>query len=197
MSRISWNPGALLFPAPPALVSLGTMERANVFTVAWTGIVNTNPPLTYISVRPERHSYSILKETGEFVLNLTTTPLIRAADFCGVRSGAKLDKWEAMGLHKEPVPHLACPAVAESPFCLECKVRQVLPMGTHDMFLSEIVGVQVDESILDEKGQLRLDWAKMAAFAHGGYYEVGKRLATFGFSVRRVKPANKPRRKRP
>lgn len=197
MSKTAWKPGALLYPLPPALVTLGSMEESNIITIAWTGIVNTIPPTTYISVRPERHSYPILKETGEFVINLTTRDLLRAADWCGARTGAKYDKFKEMGLHKEAVPNLACPAIAESPFNLECKVTQILPLGSHDMFLAQIVGVNVSEDILDSEGHLRLDKAGLVAFAHGEYFELGRRLGSFGFSVRK-KPKHRkpPQRKR-
>ncbi len=187
MAKSTWNPSTLLGPLPPVLVSCGSMERSNLITIAWTGIVNTIPPMTYISVRPERYSYPIIKDSGEFVINLTTAALCRAADFCGARTGAKWDKFEACGLTKEKVSQLSCPAVAESPLNLECRVQDILPLGSHHLFLAEIAAVNVEDSLLDENGKLCLDRAGLAAFAHGEYFELGKRIGTFGFSVRKKK----------
>ena len=187
MAKSTWKPSTLLGPLPPVLVSCGSMERSNLITIAWTGIVNTIPPMTYISVRPERCSYPIIKDSGEFVINLTTAALCRAADFCGARTGAKWDKFEACGLTKEKVSQLSCPAVAESPLNLECRVQDILPLGSHHLFLAEIAAVNVEDSLLDENGKLCLDRAGLAAFAHGEYFELGKRIGTFGFSVRKKK----------
>ncbi len=187
MAKSTWKPSTLLGPLPPVLVSCGSMERSNLITIAWTGIVNTIPPMTYISVRPERYSYPIIKDSGEFVINLTTAALCRAADFCGARTGAKWDKFEACGLTKEKVSQLSCPAVAESPLNLECRVQDILPLGSHHLFLAEIAAVNVEDSLLDENGKLCLDRAGLAAFAHGEYFELGKRIGTFGFSVRKKK----------
>lgn len=192
MSKISWKGGALLAPLPPVLVSCGTLEHPNVLTVAWTGIVNTKPPRTYISVRPTRFSYPIIKESGEFVLNLTTEELVRAADFCGVRSGREVNKFEACHLTPEPAEHLSAPMIAESPVNLECRVLSVTKAGdTHDLFLAEVVGVHVDERFLDSAGKLHLDRAGLLAYAHGEYFALGKKLGSFGYSVR--KPAKKRR----
>lgn len=187
MAKSTWKPSTLLGPLPPVLVSCGSMERSNLITIAWTGIVNTIPPMTYISVRPERYSYPIIKDSGEFVINLTTAALCRAADFCGARTGAKWDKFEACGLTKEKVSQLSCPAVAESPLNLECRVQDILPLGSHHLFLAEIAAVNVEDSLLDENGKLCLDRAGLAAFAHGEYFELGKRIGSFGFSVRKKK----------
>lgn len=195
LSKQSLNPGTLLAPLPPALVSCGTMERSNILTIAWTGIVNTIPPMTYISIRPERYSYGIIKESGEFVINLTTRRLARAADFCGARTGARMDKFTQLKLTKEPVSRLSCPAVGESPLNLECRVKQILPLGSHELFLAEIVAVNVDGSLLDEHGKLRLERAHPVAFAHGAYYELGQKLGTFGYSVRKKKPQPKKQAK--
>ena len=187
MAKIKWKGGALLAPVPPVMVSCGSIEKGNtnIITVAWTGIVNTIPPKTYISVRPSRHSYAIIKESGEFVLNLTTSSLIKSADYCGIYTGAKVNKFEKCRLTSEKASEVDCPIIAESPLSIECRVTDIIPMGTHDMFLADIVAVDVDESIIDEKGKLRLDKAKLAAFAHGEYYELGKRLGEFGFSARK------------
>lgn len=195
MSKQAWKPGALLGPIPPALVSCGTMDHANIITVAWTGIVNTIPPMTYISLRPERYSYGIIREQGEFVINLTTRRLVRAADFCGARTGARLDKFAEMHLTKEPVGLLSCPAIGESPINLECRVKQILPLGSHEMFLSEILAVNVEEGLLDSQGRLRLERAQLAAFAHGAYYALGEKLGSFGYSVKKKKTKAKARQK--
>ena len=192
MPKLLWKPGTLLAPVPPALVSCGTLEKPNLLTVAWTGIVNTNPAMTYVSVRPERYSHGLISETGEFVVNLTTAALVRAADFCGVRSGRGLDKFSACGLTPEASGKVSAPSVAECPLSLECVVRQVLPLGSHDMFLAEIVAVGVDPSLVDRAGKLHLGSVGLAAYAHGEYFALGKSLGTFGFSVRK-KPAAKRR----
>ena len=194
MAKISLKPGALLSPVPPALVSCGDMQRSNILTIAWTGMLNTIPPMTYISVRPERYSYGIIRERGEFVINLTSAPLVRAADYCGVKSGAQIDKFAEMHLTKEAASQVACPLIGESPLHLECRVRQIIPLGSHDMFLAEIVAMEVDSSILDESGRICLERAGLAAYAHGTYYELGKKLGSFGYSVRKKK---KPARRRP
>ncbi len=195
MSKQAWKPGTLLAPIPPALVSCGTMDHANIITVAWTGIVNTIPPMTYISLRPERYSYGIIREQGEFVINLTTRRLVRAADFCGARTGARLDKFAEMHLTKEPVGLLSCPAIGESPINLECRVKQILSLGSHEMFLSEILAVNVEEGLLDSQGRLRLERAQLAAFAHGAYYALGEKLGSFGYSVKKKKAKAKARQK--
>lgn len=190
MSKAKWKGGALLAPLPPVMVSCGTMEKPNVITIAWTGIINTSPAKTYISVRPSRHSYEIIKQSGEFVLNLTTTPLIKAADFCGVKSGKDVDKFSQCCLTPEPATEISAPMIQESPLSIECRVTEIVPLGTHDMFLADIVGVNVEERYIDEKGKLHLDQCALAAFAHGEYFELGKKIGTFGFSVRKKKKKN-------
>ena len=197
MSKIQWKGSTLLGPIPPTMVTCGTMEHPNVLTVAWTGILNTIPPKTYISLRPERFSYDLVKESGEFVINLTTRQLVRAADFCGVRSGRELDKFALTGLHPAPAFQLSCPLLEESPVNLECKVTDIVHLGSHDMFLADIVAVDVEEELLDQNGKLCLDRCQLAAFAHGEYFALGERLGTFGFSVRK-KPkgkAGRPKRR--
>lgn len=196
MAKISWKGGALLAPLPPVLVSCGGMDRPNLITVAWTGILNTIPPKTYISVRPERYSYPLIRESGAFVINLSTASMIRAVDFCGVRSGRQIDKFAATGLHAEPSPLLGCPMVAESPLALECRVTQQIELGSHTMFLADILGVQVEESLLDREGKLHLDRCGLAAFAHGEYFKLGEKLGSFGFSVRKKKKPRRPPKKR-
>ncbi len=187
MAKVNWKGGALIAPLPPVMVSCGSMEKSNVITVAWTGIINTIPPKTYISVRPSRYSYGLIKESGEFTINLTPAALIKSADYCGIYTGAKVDKFLKCGFTKEEGEKVSCPSIAESPLRLECKVTEIIPLGTHDMFLADIVSVGVDESLLDEKGALHLDRAGLAAFAHGEYFELGKKIGDFGFSVRKKK----------
>lgn len=187
MAKIKWKGGALIAPLPPVMVSCGDMERSNILTVAWTGITNTIPPKTYISVRPSRHSYNIIKESGEFVLNLTPSSLIKAADYCGIYTGAKVDKFAKCNLTKEEATEVACPLIAECPMSIECKVTDIIPLGTHDMFMADIVAVNVDDSLLDKNGKLDLARAGLAAFAHGEYFELGKKIGYFGFSAAKKK----------
>lgn len=185
--KISWSGGAMLAPVPPVLVTCGTQENPNIMTAAWTGIVCTRPPMTYISVRPSRHSYSIIKESGEFAINLPTTALVRAVDFCGVRSGKDLDKFAACGLHLMQPEHGTVPVLAESPVSLVCKVTQILPLGSHDMFLAEIVETLADARYVDSKGKLNLQQSGLLAYAHGEYFALGRKCGEFGYSVRKKK----------
>lgn len=187
MPKVIWKGSTLLAPVPPVMVSCGDKERSNILTIAWTGIINTNPPKTYISVRPSRYSYEIIKSSGEFVINLTTASLIKAADFCGIYTGKKVDKFERCGLHKESSSIVLCPSIAETPLSLECKVTDIIPLGTHDMFLADIVAVAADSSLIDKDGKLCLADAHLAAFAHGEYFELGRKLGDFGFSARKKK----------
>ena len=187
MAKVNWKGGTLLAPVPPALVSVGDGERDNLITVAWTGIVCSDPPKTYISVRPERYSYEILKKTGEFVINLPSSHIIRSIDFCGVRSGRNLDKFEACRLTREKSTAVACPSVAESPVSLECRVTDVIPLGSHDMFMADIVAVNVDERYIDEGGKLRIEQCSLATYAHGSYFALGKKIGSFGYSVKKKK----------
>ena len=187
MAKTKWRGGTLLAPVPPALVTCKDGDRENVLTVAWTGIVNSDPPKTYISVRPSRYSYEIIKNSGVFAINLTTKALVRAADWCGVRTGAKLDKFERCRLLREKANEIDCPILADSPLVLECRVTDVIPLGSHDMFLADIVAVDVDETLVDESGKLHLDRAGLVAYSHGEYFELGKRLGKFGYSVAKKK----------
>ncbi|MBQ2791729.1 MAG: flavin reductase family protein [Oscillospiraceae bacterium] len=196
MSKVVWKPGTLLAPVPAVMVSCGTMEKSNIITIAWTGIVNSDPAMTYISVRPSRYSYDLIRESGEFVINLTNDKLIRATDLCGVRSGRDGDKFQLAKLTKEPASQLACPMIAESPISLECRVKQVMPLGSHDMFLAEIVAVNVDESLLDEKGKLHLSRAGLMSYSHGEYFGQGRRLGSFGCSVRKKTPPKKTNKRK-
>lgn len=183
MVKIKWRGGALTAPVPPVMVSCGSMEKSNIITVAWTGITNTVPPKTYISVRPSRHSYKLIKESGEFAINLTTAELIKKADFCGIYTGAKVDKFEKCGFDKEEASEISCPLIAQSPLSLECKVTEIVELGSHHMFMADIVAVDVEETLVDSKGKLHLDKAGLAAFAHGEYFELGKKIGYFGFSA--------------
>lgn len=187
MAKQLWRGGALIAPMPPVMVSCGTMEHPNILTIAWTGITNTIPPKTYISVRPKRYSYPLIKESGEFVINLATADMVRAIDYCGIYTGAKVNKFEKCGLTPEPAHEVACPIIAQSPLSLECRVTDVIPLGSHDMFLADILHVHVDDSLLDRDGKLHLERAHLAAFAHGEYFELGKKIGKFGFSATRKK----------
>lgn len=185
---------ALLAPAPTVLVSCGSLEKPNVMTAAWTGIINTRPPKTYVSIRPERYSYEIIKKTGELVLNLTTESLVFAADFCGVRSGRQVNKFEKCALTAVPSNTVSAPTVDESPLSLECKVFDVIPLGSHDMFLLDVTAVTVKEELLDKEGKIRLEKCGLVAYAHGDYFALGKKLGSFGYSVRKK---SKKKRKAP
>lgn len=193
MKKLQWKGGTLLSPAPAALVTCGTMEQSNLLTVAWTGIVCSDPPKTYISVRPSRFSHRLIRESGEFVINLTTEELVRRTDACGVLTGAKVDKFKRFDLHKEAANTVACPLLAEAPLSLECHVTDVISLGSHDMFLADITAVDVAPELLDDTGKLHLDRAHLVAYSHGEYYALGRRLGSFGFSVRK-KRTHGPRR---
>ena len=182
----------MLSPVPAVMVSLGEGDEANIITIAWTGIINSRPPMTYVSVRKERHSHDILMKTREFVINLTTEALADKTDWCGVRSGRDYDKWKETGLTKEPASVVKCPMIAESPVNLECRVTEVKELGSHDMFMAEIVKVHVDDSIIDEDGHFDVVKAGLLAYIHGHYYTVSRKpVGRFGFSV--MKPKTKKR----
>lgn len=191
--KINTKPGTMIYPLPAVLVTCGaTTDEYNLLTVAWTGTVCSDPPMCYISVRPQRHSYDIIKRNGEFVINLTTERLARATDWCGVRSGRDYDKFKEMNLETEAAEIVAAPVLKDAPVAIECKVRQVIPLGTHDMFLAEVVNVLVDEEFIDaETGKFDLERAGLIAYSHGEYFALGKALGYFGWSVRK-----KPRKKR-
>lgn len=179
----------MLYPVPPVLVSVrGADGSINVLTVAWAGTVCSDPAMLSISVRPSRHSYEMLRQSGEFVVNLVTEEMVPAADFCGVRSGAQIDKFEAAGLTPSASEKVAAPGIAESPVNIECRVRQVIPLGSHDLFLADVAAVRVDSDLLDAEGKLHLERAKLVAYSHGMYYALGRELGSFGFSVRKSAP---------
>lgn len=188
MSRQVWKGSTLLNPEPPVLVSCGSPEKPNLITVGWCGTICTQPPMLSISIRPERYSHHLIRESGEFVVNLPTEALVRAVDWCGVKSGRDVDKFAAMKLTPAPAARVGTVLLEESPVNLECKVTQVIPLGSHDLFLAECVAVDVDERLLDENGKLRLDRAKLIVYSHGDYLALGRRLGTFGYSVRKRRP---------
>lgn len=192
MNRKSFKPGAMLNPVPVVMVSCGTAETSNIITIGWTGIVNSNPPMTYVSVRKERYSHSILTEHREFTINLCTRQLAFATDYCGVKSGREVDKFAAQGLTKIVGEKVSCPSIGESPVNLECKVREIHSYGSHDMFIAEIVNVRVDEQQIDEAGRIRLDQSGLICYNHGEYFALEKKsLGRFGHSV--MKPKTRKR----
>ena len=190
MGKRQFKPGNMLYPVPAVMVSVADKEgNANIITVAWAGTVCTNPPMLTISIRPERYSYHMIRETGEFVVNLTTEELARATDYCGVRSGRDTDKWTDMGLTKEKASKVSVPLILECPVNLECRVVDVKELGSHDMFIAKVMGVTVDERYMNDKGKFNLNASGLVTYSHGEYFELGKRLGSFGYSVKR--PAKK------
>lgn len=187
MSKTLWKPGTMVYPVPAAMVTCGTMETPNIITVAWTGTICTNPAMTYISLRKERYSYDLIKNQGQFAINLSTKALVKAADYCGVKSGREVNKFEQTGL--TPIPGLIAqvPIIAESPLSIECEVTEIKTLGSHDMFFAKVLGVTIEESFMDRDGRFRLDRSELVAYSHGAYYELGKSLGTFGFSVQKKK----------
>ncbi len=186
MGKQNWKPGNMLYPVPAVLVTCRDKEgNDNVLTVAWAGTICSDPAMLSISVRKERHSYPMIKESGEFVVNLTTEDMTWATDYCGVKSGKDEDKFVNAKLTKGEAKEVNAPIIMESPVNLECKVKQVLELGSHDMFIAEIVNVQVSETFMDEKGTFHLEDAKLLAYSHGRYYSLGEQLGTFGYSVRK------------
>ena len=189
MAKIQWKPGNMIYPLPAVMVSCADKDgNSNIITVAWTGTVCTNPPMAYISVRPERHSYHMIRETGEFVINLTTKDLAFATDFCGVRSGRDVDKFAEMKLTKEMASVVSAPMIGECPVNIECKVTEVKELGSHHMFLADVVAVHVDEAYMNENQKFELGKAEPLAYSHGEYYSLGELLGTFGYSVKKKKP---------
>ena len=190
MAKISINTGALLAPVPAVMVSCGDMENSNIITIGWCGILNTSPAKTYISVRPSRHSYGIIKEKMEFVINLVPDALAKKADFCGIYTGKKVDKFKKCGFTKEKASIVSAPMIAECPISIECKVSSITPLGTHDMFIADIVNVNVDKSLLEGE-KLCINRAHLCAYAHGEYYKLGARIGKFGFSVKKKNQTKK------
>ena len=187
MKRVNLTAGTLLSPLPAVMVSVGDMENSNIITIAWTGILSSRPARTYISVRPSRHSHAIIRERGEFVINLTTEALARATDYAGVYTGKKVDKFKKLGLTKVESKCVSAPTILESPMALECRVVDVIEMGTHDVFIADILNVSCNESIMGEDGRIALERAGLIAYMHGEYYSLGRRLGNFGFSAAKKK----------
>ena len=194
VDKISWKAGNMLYPLPAVMVSLTDKAgNSNIITLAWAGTICTNPPMLSVSIRPERYSYDIIKETGEFVVNLTTKELTYATDYCGVKSGRDVDKFKEMKLTKLASEKIKAVAIAESPVNIECKVREIMELGSHSLFIADVVNVRVDGKLLDEKGRFNLAKSELIAYSHGRYYELGKELGTFGYSIRKEsKTGNKP-----
>ncbi|MGI6070235.1 MAG: flavin reductase family protein [Blautia sp.] len=194
MGKIEWKAGNMVYPLPAVMVSVSDGEgKDNIITVAWTGTVCTNPPMAYISVRPSRYSYEMLKKTGEFVINLTTEKLVYATDYCGVRSGRDVDKFKETGLTPEKASYVKAPMIAEAPVSIECRVKSVQHLGSHDLFLADVLCVHADEKYLDKKQKFDLSLAQPIVYSHGEYFSLGKRLGNFGFSV---KKRQKPKKRR-
>lgn len=187
MAKQTWKPGNMVYPLPAVMVSVGDKEgNTNIITIAWTGTICTNPAMLYISVRPERHSYHMIRESGEFVVNLTTEALAKATDYCGVRSGKDVDKWKEMHLTKGAANELEfAPIIQECPVNIECKVEEVKELGSHHMFIARVVSVQVDEEYIDETGKFCLNETGLMAYSHGEYLKLGEKIGTFGYSVKK------------
>lgn len=193
MAKVEWKAGTFIYPIPAVLVSCGDMEKSNIMTVAWTGIINTNPAMCYISVRPERYSYHLIKQSGEFVINLTNEKLAYATDWCGVKTGAKVDKFKEMKLTKEMSNFVEAPSIKEAPVSIECKVDKVVELGSHHMFVADVLSINADEKYIDEKGAFDISKCNLIAYANGGYYELGNKIGKFGYSVQKkqVKKSSK------
>ncbi len=192
MAKTYWKPGTILYPLPAVMVSCGeTEEEYNIITIAWTGTINSDPPMCSISVRPGRHSYEIIKRTGEFVINLTTEELAKATDWCGCRSGRKYNKWKEMKLTPAPSKVVKAPAIEESPVNIECKVKDIVELGSHHMFIAEVVSVSVDDTYLNEKDAFSFSKAKPLVYSHGHYFGLGKKIGKFGWSVEKKKKKKK------
>ena len=190
-NKIQWKPGTFIYPIPAVMVSCGTMEKSNILTVAWTGVLNTNPAMVYISIRPTRYSYELIKQHGEFVINLTNEDLVYATDWCGVKSGANVDKFKELKLHKEKCNFVNCPAIKESPVSIECKVIEVKELGSHHMFMAEVLSINASQEYIDENGAFDISKCNLIAYANGKYYTLGKKVGKFGYSVEKKINKNK------
>lgn len=191
MGKVVWKSGTFIYPLPAVLVTSGNMDTSNIMTVAWTGILNTNPAIVYISVRPERYSYDLIKKNMEFGINLTTEKLVYATDWCGVRSGKKFDKFKEMKLTKENAKYIKCPIIKESPVSIECKVIEIKEFGSHHVFIAEVLSIDVDERYIDKNGAFDISKCKLISYANGGYYSSGSKLGKFGYSVEKKKNLKK------
>lgn len=186
MAKEIWKPGNMVYPIPAVLVTVADKEgNDNVLTIAWTGTISSDPAMAYVSIRPSRYSYNMIKQTKEFVINLTTKELAFATDFCGVKSGRDVDKFKEMGLTREPAQYVKAPLIKESPVNIECKVVDIKPCGTHDMFIGEVLAVHADEKYIDETGRFDLSKAEPLVYSHGQYYSLGEKIGKFGYSVRK------------
>ena len=186
-NKTLWKPGNFVNPVPAVLVTSGDMKKSNIMTVAWTGTICSDPAMTYISVRPNRYSYKLIKESGEFVINLTTRDLTFATDWCGVKSGKDVDKFKEMHLTKQKANFVKCPLIAESPVSIECKVIEIKELGSHDMFIAEVLGINASNEYIDEKGAFDISKCDLIAYANGGYYTLDKKIGKFGYSVEKKK----------
>ena len=194
MSKQSWKPGNMLYPLPVVMVSAADKEgRDDIITVAWAGTVCTNPPMLSIAIRPERYSYHVIREAGEFVINLTTEELAFATDYCGVKSGRDVDKFKETGLTREKAEKVKAPMIAEAPVSIECKVKEIRELGSHHMFIAQVAAVHADEKYMDEKNRFDLNRARPIVYSHGEYLGTGKKLGTFGYSVKKAKKQAKKR----
>lgn len=196
MEREIWKPGTFIYPIPAVMVSCGDFEKSNIITVAWTGILNTNPAMCYISVRPERYSYNLIKEKGEFVINLTNKNLVYATDWCGVKTGAKVDKFKEMHLTKQKAKNVVCPIIKESPVAVECKVKEIRELGSHNMIMAEVLSIDVDKKYIDNKGAFDISKCDLVAYANGKYFALGKQVGKFGFSVKKNKEQKNKKNKK-
>lgn len=186
-NKVLWKPGTIEYPLPAVMVSCGDMENSNIITVAWTGVICSDPAMVYISVRPSRHSYKMIKQSKEFVINLTTEDLTYKTDWCGVKSGKDVDKFKEMNLTKQKAEFVKCPMIAESPISIECEVVEEKDLGSHTMFIAKVLGVHASKEYIDEKGAFDISKCDLMAYANGGYYALGEKLGTFGYSVRKKK----------
>lgn len=194
MSKIQLKPGTMLYPVPAVMVSCTDAEgNNNIITIAWTGILCSDPPMLYISVRPERHSFEMIKSTGDFVVNIPNKKLCRSLDFCGVKSGRDVNKFELLGLTPEKSNFVKSPSIGEAPLSLECKVKDTIPLGSHYMFISDIVGVSVDEKLMDEKEKIHLSKADLICYSHGEYWTLHETLGFFGYSIRKKQKIKRER----
>ena len=191
MSKTIWKAGTFEYPLPVVMVSCGNMDKSNIITVAWTGIINTNPAMVYISVRQERYSYNLIKESKEFVINLTNKDLVFQTDWCGVKSGANVDKFKEMKLTKGKSQFVKCPRIEEAPVSIECKVKDIVELGSHHMFVAEVLSIDADDKYIDEKGAFDISKCNLIAYANGGYYTLDKKLGKFGYSVQKKKKRKK------
>ena len=185
MGKQTWKAGTFVYPIPAVLVSCGDEKEKNILTVAWTGTICTDPAMTYISIRKERYSYDIIKRTGEFCINLTNEELAYATDFCGVKSGKTIDKFKEMNLTPQKSTKIDAPMIEESPVSIECRVKEIKELGSHDMFIAEVLAINVDEKYMDETGKFDMQKCKLIAYSHGEYFKLGEKIGKFGYSVKK------------